>query len=236
MEYRRNREEKALFTQTQCRMLFSGEGFFRKGFMSNIVCYDGKAEIVPAGEKNRRITAVGWALLAVFVLQFAVICYFNFTQMRNHVGFDSSWNFLRAALMWDEKALYSPEWSETTDLSLDNLLPAASLLYGITGDILLSFGITNILMVLLLLFFMWKISDRLEVGFTAKMIAVNLVICPYMTTGFSRINDLGYFSNILSGASYYSTKVLFVLMIIYEFLKITGRENRRVRMAAFSGG
>ncbi len=189
--------------------------------MSYFVCRDGKAELVPAGEKDRRrISAVGWALLVVLMIQLAVICFFNLTQMRNHVGFDSSWNYLRASLMWDEKTLYSSAWSETTDLSLDNLLPAAALLYGITGNILLSFGIANILMVLLLLFFMWRIMDRLQVGFTAKMIAQNLVICPFMTTGFSQFNDLGYFSNILSGASYYSMRVLFVLMIIYEFLKI----------------
>ena len=180
-----------------------------------------KAKRERAGESNRqKLSPVGKALVLVFVCQFAMLCYFNLTQMRNHVGYDSSWNFLRSALMWEEKAFFSPTWSETTDLSLDNLLPVASLLYGLTGDILLSFGIANMMMVVLLLFFFWKILSRLDIRFNARMIALNLVICPYLTTGYNQFNDLGYFSNILSSASYYSVKVLFVLMIIYEFLQI----------------
>ena len=172
------------------------------------------------GKRKYGFSAVGAALVLIFVCQFAMLCYFNFTQMRNHVGYDSSWNFLRSALMWDEKAFFSPSWSETTDLSLDNMLPVAALLYGLTGDILLSYGLANTGMVLLLLFFVWKILDRLDVGFSGRMIAMNLIICPYLTTGYSTFNDLGYFSIILSSASYYSMKVLFVLMIIYEFQRI----------------
>ena len=183
------------------------------------------------GVGKKRPDAVAVLLLIVFVFQFGVLCYFNFAQMRNHVGYDSSWNFLRSALMWEEKALFSPGWSETTDLSLDNLLPIASLLYGLTGDILLSFGIANMMMVGLLLFFVWKILDRLNVRFNAKMIAFNLIICPYLTTGYSQFNDLGYFSNVLSSVSYYSMKVLFVLMIIYEFIRIV--QERKIGVAGW---
>ena len=174
---------------------------------------------------TKKYSVLGVLLVLVFVFQFAMLCYFNFTQMRNHVGYDSSWNFLRSALMWEEKAFFSPNWSETTDLSLDNLLPVASLIYGLTGDILLSFGIANMMMVVLLLFLVWKILSRMSIRFSARMIALNLVICPYMTTGYSQFNDLGYFSNVLSSVSYYSMKVLFVLMIIYEFLKIVQEQK-----------
>lgn len=179
-----------------------------------------KALPVQDSRRRKKLSAIGIILVLIFICQFAMLCYFNFTQLRNHTGYDSSWNFLRAALMWDEKAFFSPAWDETTDLSLDNLLPVVSLLYGLTGNILLSFGIANTLIILLLLLFIWKILARLDVQFNPRMIALNLVICPYLTTGYSQFNDLGYFSNVLSSASYYSVKILFVLMIIYEFLKI----------------
>ena len=168
---------------------------------------------------------LGLALAALFICQFAVLCYFNFTQLRNHMGYDSSWNFLRAAMMWNEKTLVSPAWSETTNLHLDTHWPIACLLYGLTGNLLLSFGIANTVMVILLLFLVWKILDRLEVRFNGKMIALNLVACPYLSTEFFVFNDLGYFSNILSGASYYTVRILVLLLIIYEFLKIS-RERR----------
>lgn len=160
------------------------------------------------------------ALVIIFICQFAILCYFNCTQLRKHMGYDSSWNTLRATLIWDEKTLISPEWSETTNLHLDTPMSIASLLYGLTGNALLSFGLADILAVVLLLFMMWKILARMDVGFKARMIALNLVICPYLTTGFTIYNDLGYFSCLLSGASFYSLRTLFMLMIFYEFLKI----------------
>ncbi len=178
------------------------------------------AAVTGLGKNRKKLSAISWLLILIFVCQFVMLCYFNLTQMRNHTGYDSSWNFLRAKLMWDEKAVYSPKWDETTDLSLDNLLPFVSLLYGLTGNILLSFGIVNQLMVVLLLAFVWKILERLDVRLTGRLIALNLVICPYLTTGYSQYNDLGYFSCVLSSASYYSMRVLFVLMVVYAFLNM----------------
>ena len=171
-------------------------------------------------EQKKTVYLLEIALTVIFICQFAVVCFFNCTQMRQHVGYDSSWNILRATLVWDEKTLISPSWSETTNLHLDTPLPLASLLYGLTGNALLSFGLADILVIGLLLFVVWKILSRLKVQFNARMIALNLLICPYLTTGFTLYNDLGYFSCLLSGASYYSVRTLFVLLIFYEFLKI----------------
>ena len=182
-----------------------------------------KAGPARTGKRQRYFSM---ALVVLFLCQFAVLCFFNCTQMRKHVGYDSSWNILRAVLVWDEKMLISPAWSETTNLHLDTPLPIASLLYGLTGNALLSFGLADLLAVGLLVFFMWKILGRLRVRFNAKMLALNMLICPYLTTGFIQYNDLGYFSCVLSGASYYSIRSLFVLMILYEFIRIM--QDRRI--------
>ena len=111
-------------------------------------------------------------------------------------------------------------WSETTNLHLDTHMVLTSLLYGITGNILLAFGIGNTLMILVLLFLMWRILDRLEAPLHGKIIALNLMICPYLMSGYSIFNDLGYFSNILSSASYYTLRMSVILMIIDEYLII----------------
>ena len=174
---------------------------------------------------NRKLSFFSLVLAGLFVCQFAMLCYFNLTQLRNHLGYDSSWNFLKAALMWQEKALMSPNWGEISNLNLDTHLIPVSLLYGATGNLFLSYGIGNILMVILLLMMMWKILGRMRVQFGARMIALNLMICPYLTTEYYVFNDLGYFSNILSSASFYSLRILVVLMIIYEFLKIVQEQK-----------
>ena len=184
----------------------------------------------PSGLRSRKSSgkehafrpgAIGMLLIMIFAVQSAVICYFNLTQIRCHVGDDSSWNLLRAALMWNEKALFHPSWVESTTIHLDTTMVPASLLYGITGNIMLSFGLADLLVLAAILLCVWKILDRLDIGFAAKMVALNLIICPYLTTEFVAANDLGYFSCILSGAAYYSGRALFVLMIIYEFLEMT---------------
>ena len=174
---------------------------------------------------NRKLSFFSLVLAGLFVCQFVMLCYFNLTQLRNHLGYDSSWNFLKAALMWQEKALMSPNWGEISNLNLDTHLIPVSLLYGATGNLFLSYGIGNILMVILLLMMMWKILGRMRVQFGARMIALNLMISPYLTTEYYVFNDLGYFSNILSGASFYSLRILVVLMIIYEFLKIVQEQK-----------
>ena len=170
--------------------------------------------------QNGEIGIISLLLVAILVGQFAVLCYFNFTQLRNHMGYDASWNFLRSALVWQDKALVSSLWSETTNLHLDTHMVLTSLLYGITGNILLAFGIGNTLMILVLLFLMWRILDRLEAPLHGKIIALNLMICPYLMSGYSIFNDLGYFSNILSSASYYTLRMSVILMIIDEYLII----------------
>ena len=180
-----------------------------------------KSKIFHLGTKRPKIGMIGLLLVLIFLFQFAVLCYFNLTQIRNHVGDDSSWNLLRATLMWNDKALFNPSWNESTTTHLDTTMLIASLLYGMTGNIMLSFGIADMVVVIALLLFVWKILERLDAGFNAKMIALNLIICPYLTTEYVAFNDLGYFSCVLSGASYYSIRALFVLMIIFEFLEIT---------------
>ena len=179
----------------------------------------------------------GIILLVLFLVQFSVVCFFNLTQIKNHIGVDASWNILKAALIWKEKALIHPMWVDTTSYSLDNSLMIASPLYGLTGNLTLSFGIANILTLLLIFTCIWRILQRLHVRFSARMIALNLIVCPYLVSGFAMendlgyiknvlstsfvvVNDLGYFSTVLGGAAFYSWRVLIALLVVLVFIKI----------------
>ena len=57
------------------------------------------------------------------------------------------------------------------------------------------------------------------------MVALNLMICPYLSTESYVFNDLGYFSNVLSGVSFYSLQMLVVLLIIPAFLILVKKQN-----------
>lgn len=148
------------------------------------------------------------------------VCFFNFTQQKNHVAYDSSWTMLKSVLMVKENAIISPAWSDQTSLFLDSSMPLASLFFAITGDIFISYGISNIVILVLILACLFRILTELELSLTSKLFALNMVICPYLTNGYAIINDLGYFSNVIFGPAFYSLRALLALLIILQFLTI----------------
>ena len=80
-----------------------------------------------------------------------MIIFFNYKTLENHIGFDSSWAYLKAALMWNEKSISSNLWADQTNAFLDSSMPLASLLFGLTGNLLFSYGFANLLVLILVL-------------------------------------------------------------------------------------
>lgn len=163
---------------------------------------------------------IGLLLIALFVVQFIINFYFNVNLIGNHMGYDSSWSYLKASLIWNEKALNSDIWVDQTSVFLDSSMTLAALLYGITGNLLVSYGVANEIVLVLVLLCIYSILNRLNINLEGKFFALNLVICPYLTNGFSVGNDLGYFNDLISGPAFYSLRALIVLLIVREFLVI----------------
>lgn len=168
--------------------------------------------------KEKRIIEI--LLLVVFLIQGVILIYFNWKTLSNHMGYDSSWSYLKAALIWKEKSINSKVWVDQTSIFLDSSLPLASLIYGITGKIFPSYGLANLIIVLCILLSMNSILCNLNLNSLSRLLAVNLIICPYLTNGYAVVNDLGYFSNTLAGPAFYSLRALIALLIIREFLVI----------------
>ena len=170
--------------------------------------------------------AVVLLLALILVLQVAVLGYFNLFHMKDHMGFDSSWNYLKSTLIWNEKTISGEGlWIETSNAQLDTPTLPAALLYGITGNIFLSYGITNLILLALLLWVLWSLLTRLNLSLCATFVGLNLLVCPYLTADFAVINDLSYISNMLTGASYYSIRALLALLVFNEIICFH-RENR----------
>lgn len=157
-------------------------------------------------------------LALVFIAQFLFIIYFNLACLENHLGYDSSWTYLRAILMWKEHNLFSSSFSEQTNIFLDSSMPLASLLYGMIGNVFIAYGISNIIIICLILFVLRSILIQCNLSCAIRLIGYNLFLCPYLFNGFSISNDLGYFSNILCGPAFYAVRLLLVLLIINNLL------------------
>ena len=186
-----------------------------------------KTENKGIGERLKTENKIVLALLLIlFVFQYITLCYFNLFEEAGHMGFDSSWVYLRSTMMWNQKALMSSQWIETSNNFLDTSCLPATLLYGITGNIFLSFGMANIFILTGIIVCIYSIFRLLDQKLSGCLVTVNLILCPYLMNGFARANDLSYFGNMLGGAAYYSLRILTILLIIREFIRL--RKNARM--------
>lgn len=159
-------------------------------------------------------------LLIIFAVQLLMVLYFNIALLGEHMGYDSSWSYLKASLIWKERSLISGAWNDQTNVFLDSSMPLASLLYGITGNLLVSYGIANSIVLIGLIWCMSGIIKDLRMERSIQLICINLLICPYLVNGFTIHNDLGYFNCLISGPAFYSVRVLLFLMTIRVFINL----------------
>ncbi len=173
-------------------------------------------------------------MLAVMLLQFLAVVYVNLFQMRYHMGYDVSSYMIKAIEVWKQKTLFVDFWQHQTTLYIDNAMPIAALLYGISGDIFISYGIANIIVTLLLLLVFASICKELGLQKTAGLICMNLFLCPFLMESLNNWNDLGYFSMMFTSMASYGVKSLTVLMIVKTTLNLEREKANRGLLVAAS--
>ena len=171
-------------------------------------------------QKNRCVIVAGLALL--LFMQLIVTVIFNLTQLPSHMGYDSSWSFLKAMLIWKEKSLVSDIWEDTTATLLDGSIVPASVLYGLTGNIYLSYGICNSLFVILLLLVMLDVARNFGFDQKGRLVCLNMLLCPFLLNGTAP-NNLGYFSVLLCGDCLYNVRTLTFLVALDALLLVKDR-------------
>lgn len=132
---------------------------------------------------------ITWCFIFLFLAQFFTECYFNLFLLPKHLGFDNSWGYLKAILIWREKAFVSDIWVDQTNSFLDSSLPIASLLYGLTKNIFVAYGLSNIIVLSLIIAILFHITTKLNFRDEIVWLCLNLLICPYLLNGYG-INDL----------------------------------------------
>lgn len=170
--------------------------------------------------KNKNYLKIGFGIL--FLFQIGLTIYFNLFKLAGHLGYDSSWAFLRAALMWNEKALYSSNWVEQSVVAWDSSMSLVPILYGITHNIFLSQGVVNLIVLACILVCINDIQKRMGMDVIIRLITMNLVICPYLSNGFY---ELSYYNDIVVGPTFYAVRALIFLLIIREAVVISQKSK-----------
>ena len=168
------------------------------------------------------------------VCQFAIILFFNIFEAKTHLGIDSSWDYLKTAVVANSGSIYPTSlFSETTAPLIDRLFIFALPLYKVTGNIWISYAIANLITTVLIIILIYSILKIKEYGIIEFLVVLNLFLCPYQLNEFAWMNDLGYFSCIHVMASVYSFRILGMLLA-YRILLIDKINKKDIALIALS--
>ena len=154
--------------------------------------------------KSEKITKIlEWCFFILGCIQFLMICFVNLTQNQNHLGFDASTFYLRAVESFNQHSLFLDNWVEQTTLMIDSPIPLASLLYGITGNIFISYGLSNIVTVVLFVALAICVLKEINMPRLGGIITLNFILSPYVTPFYNNANPIDYFPSMFIGAAFY---------------------------------
>ena len=169
-------------------------------------------------KENKAEKILFFIFILMFAAQFIALVYFNITQLKYHLGYDISSNYLRAIEMVKQHKLLPDHWAYTTARTVISTTAVAALFYGLINDIYVAFGLANLLIMIVTLAVLWKILSMLKFSYVTRFAGLNFYLCPFITTEYNNACDLGYASNMLLGAGFYSMIILMILLCMLHLL------------------
>ena len=146
---------------------------------------------------------------AALLLLFVVGCWFWFNLGRQYVqDWDAAKVYYHAAQMWNSKTIAIPGWIYETTGEWDCSSLPSILLYGLTGNILLSFGISNCLNILLFCLTGFLIFRKMRVSTPVSCLILTFLLLPWSWGMLEYSNMLFY------GAAQYIYKITVPLLLI----------------------
>ncbi len=162
-------------------------------------------------------------VLALAVLiQFAFIAYVNLFTIDEVLDNDMAKLFVHIAEMWRTKSVLIPGWIYTTTVEIDCPAIIAVFLYGITDNIYLSSGISNIVFLILYLYIIHELAQCAGFSRGAGLLAMLAVMIPYS------FGQLLYFNLMFFGGAYYCMKASVPLIAIYILVSDDPFDKRRL--------
>ena len=158
-------------------------------------------------EKN-----IAYIMLAILGIQLIFIIWINLFKCHDFVEHDASMLYSHTIHMWEQKKLVIPNYQEETFFHLDTSCILALPLYGLTHDIFLAYGISNIIFLLLTLFIMNDLLRRLDVKDVYRYAGLLLYIIPY------RLGLAQYLNMLFFECSFYNVCILVTVLAIDLFL------------------
>jgi hypothetical protein len=178
--------------------------------------------------KNIQLKPINCLFLLLLAFQCLAIIYINLFENQNQLGYDASANYLKAMEMWRQGTLF-PEFHETTALLIDSSIPFATLLYGMTGNIFVSYGIVNIIIAALIVIVYLSLVKHLnKTNFLSTIIPLNLLLSPLLVDfEFGTLNPICDIYNLMFvSAAFYNVKMLTGFLCVLALLNLGRKTNK----------
>lgn len=174
---------------------------------------DRRSKIAKADDAESFRVLINRILILFFIIQAGVLVYFNLFRIQDHIEYDSSWMYLKVFLMGKENRILTGPWVEQSNLLIDTSVLPALVFYKLTGNLFLSYGLSNVLILSCVVLCMNSILKDLAIGKTSRLFVLNLMIVPYMMNGYGHAY-LGYSACFLLGPAFYNVRGLTALIVI----------------------
>ncbi|MCR4892125.1 MAG: hypothetical protein K5989_08105 [Lachnospiraceae bacterium] len=167
-------------------------------------------------------------VLVALIAQIAFIMVMNLVRADTIIDFDSSSAYMHEMEMANQGTIFPSEYSYQASLDLDSAAVISAFLYHFTGNIFLSRGIANNLVVLLYIYIVTTVLANLSLSKTWKRFGILLFLIPYS------MNILGYWRTLFAGGGFFAFRALVPLLLISLILDIDkGRPIKEYAFRAF---
>ena len=147
-------------------------------------------------------------VLIALIMQIAFIMCMNLFRADTIIDFDSSSAYMHEMEMGSQGKIFPSEYSYQATMDLDSASLISAFLYHFTGNIFLSRGITNDLVVILYIYVIYCILSNLGVSHRWKRFGILLFLIPYSMI------MLGYWRMLFVGGGFFAFRALVPLLII----------------------
>lgn len=174
-----------------------------------------------AKNRDRLLKITEYALIGVLALELLFLIYTNIFRLSDIIDVDFARVLRHVAEMGDKRTFFLPYWNYITTAELDHSAIFAIPLYILTGNLMLSYAIANLLNIALWAVVLLKLLKLTDLSRTYRLLAATFIFTLY------DFGMLCYSNMLFIGAEHYTHKVLIPLMFI-TLLLTPSKERKSV--------
>ncbi|MCR5144593.1 MAG: hypothetical protein K6B67_04725 [Lachnospiraceae bacterium] len=159
----------------------------------------------------RKITIeklVEYVIAIIFFAQILYLFYINIFKTKYMVDFDSYSYFEQAKQIWGQKTLNLNDYYYTTHKMWDSPLFLVVILYGLTKDIFLSVGISNVVLIISLILVTLKLLNDLKLKRVFKYVVLLLMFTVY------QFGITDYADEMFINAAWYGVRIVELIILL----------------------